>query len=107
MQTKQNGGDETTFSTLFQTLTLSQQSLLKRENNNGCFGANHNSMTRKNTHYNHIITYKRRLPTDNGKGWFNTHLQKWGRNWDQLKYEDQFEISKPKRGPTEYFNHFF
>jgi len=29
------------------------------------YGATHNSLTRKNEHYSHIITYKRRLPTVN------------------------------------------
>jgi len=61
-------------------------------------------MTRQNTQNSHIIRNKHRLSTDNGKGWFKTHLQKWGQNWDQLKFEDQFEISEPKRGPSEYFN---
>jgi len=36
--------------------------------------------------------------------WFNIELQKRGRNWDQLKDDDQFEISESKRGPMEYFN---
>jgi len=47
------------------TYPLSQYHLLKREDNNGCLRCPHNSLTRKNEYYSHIITYKRRLNTVN------------------------------------------
>jgi len=65
---EQNGGAKRTFHTLFQfqTLTLSPNiTFLKEKTTMVVYGATHNSLTRKNEYYSHIITYKRCLNTVN------------------------------------------
>jgi len=67
VQDEQNGGDHkpSTPSFKFKHLPSPNITFLKEKTTMAVYGANHNSLTRKNEHYNHIITYKRCLPTVN------------------------------------------
>ena len=67
MQTKQNGGDRkpSTPSFKFKHLPFLNIIFLKGKTTMDVYGANHNSLTRKNEYYSHIITYKCRLPIVN------------------------------------------